>query len=196
MKTLFTPRLGWFTLATLLIFSPQLTGCDTDAKSRLTPVSEPLPSPDKFEMESTVSRDQLPKATSIEAKGSSTEALNTEGDVDKKSPVALPEVMRFVIASDVAQREPVTLGNGKVDEPVVAFVEIKNLGETDSKVIVTFEHESGKKVGFISLDVPAEISRYRTWGRTHNIHTPGEWTAIVATESGEELARKSFTVTG
>jgi len=108
----------------------------------------------------------------------------------------VPFVKRLVIARGVEDREPLPLTEGVAGESVTAFVELKHLAETDSEVLITFEHESGKKVGFIQLPVPKESPRYRTWGRTQNIQDAGEWTAVVTTRAGEELSRAQFTVQG
>lgn len=105
-----------------------------------------------------------------------------------------PEVKRLVIASQVEDREPKPLLNGRAREPVTAFVELANESKEDAEIIVTFEHESGQKVGFIELAIPPESPRYRTWGRTRNIQKPGKWTAIVSSKSGKELAREDFDV--
>ncbi len=104
------------------------------------------------------------------------------------------QLKRLVMARDVKEREPVALGAGSTQEPVVAFLEFQNSGASDLDVMVTFEHESGTRVGFIELRIPAEKPRYRTWGRTRNIKQAGTWTAIVTSDSGQELARQTFTV--
>jgi hypothetical protein len=109
-------------------------------------------------------------------------------------PIVLPEVKRLVIARGVTDREPTPLVDGHTDEPVTAFLELANETEADTNVLITFEHESGRKVGFIELSVPGSHSRYRTWGRTKHIKTPGTWTAIVSSENGKELAREEFAI--
>lgn len=107
-----------------------------------------------------------------------------------------PSVKRLIMASDVKDREPIELGQAQSKQPVVAFVELNNASGAESSVVITFEHENGKKVGFIELNVPGESPRHRTWGRTRNIDESGIWTAVVRTKEGEELARQSFSVTG
>lgn len=200
MKTLFNPTLGWFTLSTLLIFSPQLSGCSTDVQSNLsqedgtavTPVTvAPAPAP------TVIVPDAGSQVTGALTK-SSLEPSKEKAELTRATLSAAanhPEVKRLVVASDVEQREPVALQDGKIDEPVVAFVEMSNSSTSEVKVVITFEHEGGERVGFIELSVPGRSARYRTWGRTRNIRTPGEWTAIIATATGEELARQTFSVT-
>jgi hypothetical protein len=197
MKHTFTSNVGWITLASLLVLSPQLAGCDTDPKSELSqravPTREDAPPVDTRASVPTKDRGEL---TAAAPESTQEAAPKASSDVSKKGEERSPEVRRLVIASNVDDREPVKLERGAVDQPVVAFVEMRNLAPVDSKIVVTFEHESGKKVGFIELAIPKESSRYRTWGRTHNIRDVGKWTAIVATEGGQELARESFSVSG
>ncbi len=50
--------------------------------------------------------------------------------------------------------------------PVIAFVEVATDGREDQNVVVTFEHETGDRVGLVNLNVPGNKSRWRTWGRT------------------------------
>jgi hypothetical protein len=197
MKHTFTSSVGWFTLALLLALSPQLAGCDTDPKSEIStgalPTEQAIP---QDKVTSAAAVQAQPQQAILEHEKSKKDVAEASSDASQAKGNKAPEVRRLVIASDVDGREPVKLEQGAVDQPVVAFVEMRNLAAEDSKIVVTFEHESGKKVGFIELAVPKESSRYRTWGRTHNIRDVGKWTAIVATESGQELARESFSVSG
>lgn len=195
MKLTFTSSVGWFTLAALLALSPQLAGCDTDPKSTLSPrtVSTKQDTPPAATQAGVTKKEGSQPIVAAPAP-TREETPKASPDVSKKGEDQFPEVRRFVIASAVDGREPVKLAQGTVDQPVVAFVEMRNLRAEDSKIVVTFEHESGKKVGFIQLAIPKESPRYRTWGRTHNIRDAGKWTAIVATEGGQELARESFSV--
>jgi hypothetical protein len=159
---------------------------NTAATNRLDPEPTPAPEPAARVQEKNTEEKSEPAKSSSTLTRSQCEVTAAED--------GQPYVKRLVIASAVQEREPVELENGKVAEPILAFVELKNLSESEAGVIVTFEHESGKKVGYVELSVPAESNRYRTWARTHNIQEPGTWTAVVKSQTGEELARKSFTV--
>lgn len=103
-------------------------------------------------------------------------------------------VHRLVVARDVKDREPVELESGTVGEPVLAFLDLANPNQVEIPVHITFEHESGLKVGFIELKIPAEKKRYRTWGRTQNIKKAGKWTVVIADGAGKELGRQDFTI--
>lgn len=104
-------------------------------------------------------------------------------------------IKRLVVTQAIEEREPVAaeaLLAGPT--PVFAFVELENPSSEDQKIVITFEHESGKRVGFVELEIPKEQKRWRTWGQTKNIASPGSWTAIVATPAGAELGRTTFDV--
>lgn len=101
---------------------------------------------------------------------------------------------RLSLASAVVDREPVLSEAFRVSEPAFAFLELANDGPGAGAVQVTFEHEGGTRVGFITLDVPPERTRWRTWAQTEQIRLPGKWAAIVSGADGEELGRASFEV--
>lgn len=104
-------------------------------------------------------------------------------------------VKRLSVTTEIKEREPVATSSltlGK--EPMLAFVEMQNEADVDQKIVVTFEREGEKKVGFVELTIPADKTRWRTWAQTRNIKAPGEWTAVVSTADGTELARTSFEV--
>jgi hypothetical protein len=105
------------------------------------------------------------------------------------------KVKRFVVAERIEKREPVaatefTLSNA----PIYAFAELENTGGAEHKVHITFEKGSDTTVGFVDLEVPASQPRWRTWGHTRFIREAGHWTAVLRTDSGEELARSEFDV--
>lgn len=196
---------GWMTLGALLALAPQLAGCDTTpdhealhestkkSEGRATIVTETESAARGKTDERKVEAMQEPTGSAgVAEKDEEPVKAEKADDVD----VRHPTVKRLVIASDVNQREPVEIQEAKLKQPVVAFVELAYEGQNEAGVVVTFEHDTGKKVGFVELSVPAQSPRYRTWARTHNITEPGTWTAVVTNRDGEELARKSFTVTG
>jgi len=104
------------------------------------------------------------------------------------------EVRRLILASRVIEREPEVALAPRVGEPLLAFVEVKNAARDEERIIVTFEHESGTKVGFVRLAVPGGAERWRTWARTHNLKEAGNWTAVVRSEAGQLLGRTAFTL--
>jgi hypothetical protein len=102
---------------------------------------------------------------------------------------------RLVITNSIEAREPaVALQTTTVAEPVIAFVELASGEGQPQQITLRFEHESGKQVGFVKLDIPADQRRWRTWGRTRQVRLPGDWTAIVTDQQGEILGQQAFHV--
>ena len=46
----------------------------------------------------------------------------------------------------------------------------------------------------MTLEVPGAQRRFRTWGYTRYIDTPGTWRALVVAEDGTVLASQEFEV--
>jgi len=105
---------------------------------------------------------------------------------------------RLVVARDVSGREPVEAGTSfpAEERPMVAFVDLANASDEDRSVHVTFEREDGEGVGHVSLDVPADVPRWRTWMRSRMVTSEGRWVAVVRTEDGALLGRARFMVGG
>jgi len=124
------------------------------------------------------------------------EAMETEGgaEVAEASGILL---RRIVVARDVEGREPV--GASETFEQgggaLYAFVEAASESDLDQDIVITFERPDGTAVGFVNLLVPAEVPRWRTWARTHNVGQTGQWAAVARTAEGELLGRRPFTVT-
>lgn len=106
-------------------------------------------------------------------------------------------VKRFVIASGVQEREPLPMAepprpNGA---RIYAFAELANAEGPSENVRITFERKGGKeRVGDVTLPVPGNAPRHRTWAFTRNIFAPGTWEAVLWSERGVELSRASFDV--
>jgi hypothetical protein len=107
------------------------------------------------------------------------------------------EVKRFVVATGVKDREPVSgsdalLANGAA---IYAFAELANPRGESENVRITFERKGGaERVGNVTLPVPGQVARHRTWATTRFIRAAGVWDAVLWSESGAELGRTSFEV--
>ena len=107
-------------------------------------------------------------------------------------------VRKLVVATGVerSSREPVGVAESFKQgefEKIVAYVELANPGD-ESEVLVSFDPPSdGPNKGNVWLDVGTS-PRWRTWASTKGVAEKGEWTAIVKTREGRELARESFVV--
>lgn len=199
-KQAISRSLGWFTLGALVALAPQLSGCTEEKSQRsaesvtVTPALGPKDAPAAPTISEIPEAPNTAGATKAEAPASEPET--TVKPTGASASQLAPTISRLVVTRDVKDREPVDSGEMTATEPVVAFLEMKHLADTEVDVVVTFEHEAGKKVGFIELTVPGQSPRFRTWGRTRNIKEPGAWVAVVSTKEGVELARKEFTVAG
>jgi hypothetical protein len=106
-------------------------------------------------------------------------------------------VKRFVVATAVQDREPQVTSDALASDgsAIYAFAELMNDGGESENVRITFERKGGReKVGDVSLPVPANVSRHRTWAFTRYIRDAGVWEAVLWSENGTELSRTSFEV--
>lgn len=113
------------------------------------------------------------------------------------APVNGLDVRRIAVGTGIENREVV--GHASEYELTrgqrfCAMLEAVNTGDA-RRVRVRFEPDgnAARSVGFVSLSVP-RAERYRTWGCTERVQTPGTWSAVVETLDGRELARDVFTV--
>lgn len=104
---------------------------------------------------------------------------------------------RLVVAPAVRDREPVASSDALPSDgtAIYAFAELANPGGDSENVRITFERKGGaERVGDVTLPVPGDVSRHRTWAFTRFIRVPGVWQAVLWSESGAELGRTSFEV--
>lgn len=107
------------------------------------------------------------------------------------------QLKRLVVAPAVKDREPVSSSEPLPSDgtAIYAFAELANPGGGSENVRVTFERKGGaERVGDVTLPVPGDVSRHRTWAFTRFIRVPGVWEAVLWSESGSELGRTSFEV--
>jgi hypothetical protein len=117
-------------------------------------------------------------------------------DVDGELSADAMHIARFVLASGVAEREPV----GQTDtfstetEKIWAFVEFANEQGAPFAVRVHWENVDGpvSPYGFV-LDIPT-AKRFRTWSWTAIRRSPGQYRAVLRTLDGQELASRSFEI--
>ncbi len=106
-------------------------------------------------------------------------------------------VRRLVVATGISGHEPTGAANEfqiGAQRRLYAFVDAVNETDEDASLRVTFEPETGESSGHVSLAVPSERSRFRTWAYTRHIYTPGRWHVVVRTAEGREVARRAFDV--
>ena len=104
------------------------------------------------------------------------------------------KVKRLVVATGVKDREPLVSEDALPADgsPIYAFAELANpIGDSEN-VRITFERKgSTERVGEVTLPVPANTARHRTWAFTRFIRAAGVWEAVLWSENGAELGRTS-----
>lgn len=108
------------------------------------------------------------------------------------------EVQRFVLATDVAAREPV--GESEVfatDTPkIFAFVQVANEHGAPYAFRVHFESADGPAFPYgVKLEIPT-AARFRTWAFTRVQRSPGRYRAVLRTLDGKEIAHRDFVIEG
>lgn len=147
----------------------------------------------------------VPAPVTVSASASASEAAQVVAPPAKpvsKGPAAEArasalQVKRLVVTTGVRDREPLAGDAALVSDgsAIYAFAELSNDGGGTENVRITFERKGGKeKVGDVSLPVPANVARHRTWAFTRFIRVAGVWEAVVWSETGAELSRTSFEV--
>lgn len=108
-------------------------------------------------------------------------------------------VRRLVVATGIEDREPTGVSetfDGE-DARLYAFVDLANRGDA-TEVEVSFEPEVVSRdahvSGLVTLEVPSEVGRHRTWAWSRGVHAPGRWSVVVRDLEGHELARTPFTI--
>ena len=102
-------------------------------------------------------------------------------------------IKRLVLSRSIKQREPVVALSQVAagTDPLYAFVEVENRSAYEGAIVISFEKE-GTRTGNIELNVPANQARWRTWGFSRGVREPGEWSVVVRSAGGRELARTAF----
>lgn len=136
-----------------------------------------------------------PNAVVTEATSPSAKPTASTAPVEVALQPAKLQVKRFVVTPGVKEREPLATGATlTLGEPIYAFTELVSGAGAAAPVEIVFEHESGRKVGHIKLDVPPSMPRWRTWGQTRGVNKAGRWTAVLLDADQAEIGRVAFEV--
>jgi hypothetical protein len=200
MNTIPVNRPSHFTIAALAILALVATGCEREVEQAAT---EPKAPSDPIAAEAPRAADESPSQGTTEANPvaespSRAEAAAVPQEVQAPDPIAEDalHIKRLVITHAVQSREPLAAEALIAGSPVYAFLELANRGDASGRIVVTFEREGAKPVGHVELEVPAETTRWRTWGKTALIKEPGSWDAVIKSADGRELGRQTFEVKG
>ncbi len=139
-----------------------------------------------------------PTTTSPSRASSASSTSSKESGQAASARASALKVKRFVVTTGVKDREPLTTEGVLTADgsPIFAFAELANEGGSSENVRITFERQGeSERVGNVTLPVPGQVSRHRTWATTRFIRSAGAWDAVLWSESGQELSRTSFEVT-
>jgi hypothetical protein len=108
-------------------------------------------------------------------------------------------IRRATLATGIADHEPVAASDSfDAHLPrLYLFLDVRNTDSEDATLTVSFvrtDLADAREVGGVTLTVPQDSRRYRTWAWTRQAHTAGAWTAIVRDAHGDEVTRVPFTV--
>lgn len=164
---------------------------DVVAENAIAPVLPTTSTSTASNEDEAASASNPPEAATTAAGASAARAVaRVASEVDGLS------VRRLVVSEDIENREPVGAASrfDRETDRLFAFVEAVNESDEAGELVVTFESEDGTEVGFITLEIPANARRWRTWAWSQNIHEVGSWTAVIRTADGDELAREHFEI--
>lgn len=166
------------------------TGC-------ASPGRQEAPAPPAMVRTAAPSASLAPTPTrAARVEGPSPAASSTFTKAPARGPSSL-EVKRFVVTTGVKDREPRSTTEPLMADgsAIFAFAELANPAGGSENVRITFERRGGaERVGNVTLPVPGQVSRHRTWAMTRFIRAPGVWDAVLWSENGQELVRTSFEV--
>ncbi|MBK7151527.1 MAG: DUF2914 domain-containing protein [Sandaracinaceae bacterium] len=106
-------------------------------------------------------------------------------------------VLRFSLAEDVVDREPVMVSSSfrRDSGPMHVFLEVRNETGEDIQLFVGFRPASvQQRGGGVSLTIPPS-PRYRTRARSNTRRAVGEWVCEIMDERQRVLATQRFWIT-
>ena len=201
-----TLRTALFHLAAAGLVASLFAGCDDaapapEAEPTATPASAlpSAPTPDEQPLlAATAPAAAAPSSARLE--GPSGAELSAPEEVAPRGPelrrVGDVAVRRMALSRWVEAREPVDPDDvfTASSDRLYAFFDVRNDGEDEAYLSVTFEGPAGRSTGHVELSVPAGAPRWRTWAWTRHATEPGTWQAVLRDEGGALLARHDFVV--
>ena len=106
------------------------------------------------------------------------------------------KLKRLVTSSGIDSREPSTSASifPVEEEKVYAFMEVENTTDEELALQVVFVSPKGDTTGHVTVNVPANSPRWRTWAYTRYANTVGQWAAEVRLEDGTVIGKLVFDV--
>jgi hypothetical protein len=103
---------------------------------------------------------------------------------------------RLALTRRIEGREPVSPSTtfSASSDRLYAFVEASSTAEETRELVVSFFGPGHRHTGVVTLTIPADAPRWRTWAYTEHANEPGAWTAEVRTKDGALVGRQRFVV--
>lgn len=103
---------------------------------------------------------------------------------------------RLALTRRIEGREPVTPGTtfAASSERLYAFVEASSTADEARELVVSFLGPDHRHTGVVTLTIPADAPRWRTWAYTAHANEPGAWTAEIRTKDGALVGRRRFVI--
>lgn len=103
---------------------------------------------------------------------------------------------RLALTRRIEGREPVMPGTtfAASSERLYAFVEASSTADEARELVVSFFGPDHRHTGVVTLTIPADAPRWRTWAYTAHANEPGAWTAEVRTKDGALVGRQRFVI--
>lgn len=103
---------------------------------------------------------------------------------------------RLALTRRIEGREPVspTTTFSASGDLLYAFVEASSTADEARELVVSFFGPDHRHTGVVTLTIPADAPRWRTWAYTAHANEPGAWTAEVRTKDGALVGRQRFVI--
>lgn len=103
---------------------------------------------------------------------------------------------RFALTRRIEDREPVAPSARFTasSDRLYAFVEAASTADEERELVVSFFGPGSRHTGVVTLTIPADAPRWRTWAYTAHANEPGAWTAEVRTKDGALVGRQRFVI--
>ena len=163
----------------------------TTSATTTEPTSERAPTPASAALPTAVvARTEVPSSTLTTPRP---RAAETGPELASAEGVTL---RRFALTRRIEDREPVAPSARFTASPdrLYAFVEAANTADEDRELVVSFFGPGSRHTGVVTLTVPADAPRWRTWAYTAHANEAGAWTAEVRTKDGALVGRQRFEI--
>lgn len=168
-----------------------MIGCSGEAPRTEREVT-PIETPDIAPELTNTQTNEMPMGVEVEAEPepepASYEPVLAQGEI---------RVRRLILATGTERHEPTGAADTfeiGAQERIYAFVDAVNETDEPTELFVTFEPARGESAGHVSLDIPANVPRFRTWAWTRHVYTEGRWEVVVRNAEGDVIARRPFDV--